>query len=703
LDLRTDTFTATGMKAVAETLAEGGHMELREILLTRTPIGEQGAVALARALPSLPSLTEIDLDQCQVSPDLYTGIKGVLTVSNSVERQAMLDTLLQTDWEEQYNHTCEAFEAFYDTCTDGGVVEIYKLCRTEGGTELYCGYPTANIGDTGVQELSRGLHLFPNLVQIDLRDVSVSSTGIDSLAEALCSTGLPKLKKVFAPRCLRDAGVVSLVRMLPLQPALTTLFLDEHAISTSLYAGVKEILGTSCMVQRQTLLDSLLETDWAGLKKQQLAAIDALDSASEAPKMVKALRQCAGNGGMRLYYHGSGAEPDVSVLAQGLHILPDLQSITLSGNFKSLDGVELLSEALSTASLDYLTKLEIQYSKLGDSGTTAISWAFRHIPQLTELSLNHVHMGDAGTRSLASQLTHLTSLEKLDLSDNGIGPWGAEAIGEFLADGHPTLKEFCMSSNHINSSGATDLGEGLKAGTLPCLTEIELLSSDVQDPGAMAIAGAIPTLPALTKLDLQFSGVAPDLYERIQGIVKATGEGERHALLEALLETEEEEAREQERVFDDFECEVDGVDMSITLALMECKEGGYTELSLECLTDADMEPLVRLLGVLPHLEKLSITESDGITSDGAMVLAQGLAEASLEELCSLTLDTLIDDEGALALARVLPTLPHLRRLDFDGPVSISLIHHMSRIAEAGHDDKEYELGLLLEDYFPEDS
>lgn len=155
----------------------------------------------------------------------------------------------------------------------------------------------------------------------------------------------------------------------------------------------------------------------------------------------------------------------VQKLAEGLHKIPKLASLSLRGINRKTDS------ALETSRVVY----------------TSLGQAFSHCQRLTrlDLSANLLHQGTF----VGACLKDAPKLTSLDLSGNAFQDEGAESLAKVL----PCLKalvEIFLDRNHLTCNGVKSLSKSLKL--LPNLRKLSLKSNLISDAGVASLANSVP-------------------------------------------------------------------------------------------------------------------------------------------------------------------------------------------------------------------
>ena len=112
-----------------------------------------------------------------------------------------------------------------------------------------------------------------------------------------------------------------------------------------------------------------------------------------------------------------------------------------------------------------LTRFDLSYNKLGESGAYEVSKALQANLTLKHFFLSSNTIGVRGALSIAVALCHNHTLEDLDISNNEILNDGAIAIAECLKTNR-TLKFLNVSHNNITEIGVTEVIEVMKINSV---------------------------------------------------------------------------------------------------------------------------------------------------------------------------------------------------------------------------------------------
>ncbi|XP_078598246.1 NLR family CARD domain-containing protein 4-like [Branchiostoma floridae x Branchiostoma japonicum] len=224
-------------------------------------------------------------------------------------------------------------------------------------------------------------------------------------------------------------------------------------------------------------------------------------------------------------------------------------------------GMRTLVPAL--CQLTRLIKLDISKNDIGDPELECLAAILHHLTAMKVLVLTETGISDLGISSLIKALPHLVQLQVLDVSWNNIGDSGIVSLVQTLCqpsslnmEQNPlgdkslttaphcnnTLQELYIGGNRprrvfFRPRRVTGAGLGRVAqliSALPALTRLDMRGyncrtpTHLSDTAAMALAEALPRLPALERLDLYYISMEPAGF---QAVVQAA---EEHSTLERL-------------------------------------------------------------------------------------------------------------------------------------------------------------------------
>ncbi|XP_072892029.1 ribonuclease inhibitor-like [Hemitrygon akajei] len=278
---------------------------------------------------------------------------------------------------------------------------------------------------SGAEDLASALSTNPSLTELDLSDNKLGDSGVKLVSAALRNPEC-KIQKLWLRKVgLTDSGAEDLASALSTNPSLTKLDLSDNKLGDS---GVK-------------LVSAALRNPECKIQKLWLWKVGLTDS-----------------------------------------------------------GAEDLASALSTN--PSLTVLDLSLNKLGDPGVKLVSAALRNPEcKIQKLWLDNVGLTDSGAEDLVSALSTNPSLTKLDLSYNELGDSGVKLVSEALRNPECKIQTLWLRDVGLTDSGAEDLVSALS--TNPSLTDLDLRSNSLTDRSVPALRRLILTLPSLEWIRLE--------------------------------------------------------------------------------------------------------------------------------------------------------------------------------------------------------
>ncbi|XP_035690074.1 NLR family CARD domain-containing protein 3-like [Branchiostoma floridae] len=217
----------------------------------------------------------------------------------------------------------------------------------------------------------------------------------------------------------------------------------------------------------------------------------------------------------------------MSTLVPALCQLTRLIKLDISGNAIGDPGLECLAAILHN--LTAMKVLILRSTDISDSGISALIKAVPHLVQLQVLNVSLNYIGDSGIVSLVQTLCQPSSL---DMEQNPPGDKSLTTAPHY----NTTLQELYIGENdEVTGAGLGRVAQLISV--LPALTRLDMsrrwdTPAHLSDTAAMALAEALPRLPALERLDLEHISMEPAGF---QAVVQAA---EEHPTLKWLYYTE---------------------------------------------------------------------------------------------------------------------------------------------------------------------
>ncbi|KAI4534245.1 hypothetical protein MG293_015105 [Ovis ammon polii] len=606
------------------------------ISLSGNALGDEGVALLARLLPGLGSLQSLN------SASQHIILRGD-------KRGSLKDCQLEP---LSLSHLCKSLEK----CP--GPLEVQLSCEV--------------LSDQSLETL---LHHLPQLPQLSLLQLSQTQLPPRSpllLADlfSLC----PQVQKVdlrrFTDCGLRQEHVEPLCCLLSKCEDLNQLELSECHFKPEHMPRLAASLNQALQLAELTVeepwvgragLPKLLEvcarasgniTEISISETQQQLCIQLEFPHQENPEAVA----------LRLAHCDLGTHQNL-LARQLMETCAQLRQLSLS-QVNLCDASSLLLQSL-LLSLSELKNFRLTYSCVSSKGLAHLTSGLSHCHRLEELDLSNNQLGDEGTKVLLGALEGKCRLKRLDLSHLPLGGSTLAVLTQGL--GHMTLlQSLRLSRSNINDVGCCHLSKALRAAT--SLEELSLSHNQIGNTGAQDLAAVLPGLPELRKIDLSANGIGPAGGARLAESLTLC----RH-LEELMLGCNALE-----------DCTALGLARGLPQHLR------VLHLPSSHLSPEGVLSLGQALDGCPHVEEISLAENS--LAGGVPRFHQGLPVLRQLDLVSCEIDNqtakpltasfvlcpalekimlswnLLGDEAAAELARVLPQMGRLKRVEYDGHI-----------------------------------
>ena len=194
-----------------------------------------------------------------------------------------------------------------------------------------------------------------------------------------------------------------------------------------------------------------------------------------------------------------------AVIARSLHQASNLQELNLSGNPMD-SGVRDLAENLHHT--EHLQKLMLNDVHMGDQECWLLATSLRHVTKLQVLELSKNPLGHR-IIELTRHLHTVPHLTELNLMNTQMGEEEVIAVARTLKS-VPELKELCLSNNPL-SHGIIELLTYLH--TVPHLTELNLMNTQMGEEEVIVVARTLKSVPELKKLCLSNNPLSHGIIE----------------------------------------------------------------------------------------------------------------------------------------------------------------------------------------------
>ncbi|XP_053519164.1 protein NLRC5 isoform X3 [Artibeus jamaicensis] len=661
-----------------------------EVKLSCVALSDQSLDTLLWHLPSIPQLSLLQLSQTPLSarsPVLLARLFSLCPRVQKVDLRSLHEVTVNFRSSKEQKGGCCGF-------TGCGLSQdhVETLCRSLRTCEdlSQLDLSANQLGDDGLRCLLKGLPQLPISASLNLSGNSMSQESALCLVETLPSC--PRVREATMNLGSEQSFWIHFSRQEETEKTLRLtecIFRPEHM--TRLAAGLSQAwqltelsLMRCCLsledlavllslVRRPGGLLSLrVEERWMGraglLALRQVCAqvsgnvteISISETQQQLCIQLRFPRQENPEAvALRLAYCDLG-------IHHSLHVrrLMDrctwLRRLSLSQVNICTAGSQLLQSLLSHSEL---RQFRLASSRVSPEGQAHLASGLSHCHQLEELDLSNSQLGEEkGSLVLKKALEDKYWLQKLDLSHFPLDVSTLAVLTEALS--HMTLlRSLSLSRNDIDDIGCYRLSRALRAAT--SLEELGLSHNQIGDTGAQHIAALLPTLPELRKIDLSANGIGPT-----GGVQLA----ESLALCEHLEELM-------------LGCNPLGDLTALRLARRLPQHLRVLHLQSSRLGPEGALSLGQALDGCPHLEEISLAENSlagqvphlhrglpllrqidlvscEIDNQAAKPLAAGFMVCpALEEI--LLSWNLLGDEAAAELARVLPRMDRLKRVDLE--------------------------------------
>uniref|UniRef100_F7ID48 Protein NLRC5 n=1 Tax=Callithrix jacchus TaxID=9483 RepID=F7ID48_CALJA len=287
-------------------------------------------------------------------------------------------------------------------------------------------------------------------------------------------------------------------------------------------------------------------------------------------------------------------------LASGLGHCHHLEELEWSNTEFDEEGTKALMRALEEKWM--LKRLDLSHLLLNGSTLDLLTRGLSHMTLLQSLRLNRNSIGDVDCCHLSEALRAATSLEELDLSYNQIGDAGVGYLATILPR-LPELRKIDLSANSISPAGGVKLAESL--ALCRCLEELMLGCNDLGDHTALELAQELPQHLRVLRCPAPENNLAEGVPRFCKGL--------------PLL-----------RRIDLVSCKIDNQTAKLlTSSFTLCPALEVILLSWNLLGDEAAAELAQVLPRMGRLKRVDL-EKNQITARGAWLLAEGLAQSSVQ-------------------------------------------------------------------------
>ena len=432
---------------------------LTNLYLGGNQIGNMGASALADALTVNRSLTYLYLHSNPIGDIGISALADALKINNS------LGTLYLS-----YNQLIGA----------AGAAALASAFQVNTSLRVL-GLADTAIGDIGATAIANALQINTSLNSIDLTDNQIGNNGTIALAGAL-ESNQSLISLYLGDNNIADAGATVLITALQNNYSLTTLdyIQDPLASNPISQANVTQI---SALLARNTAV---------------IQAITRLKNNDNTLTILDLSNMQINDAGAILI--GAVLKNNTSLL--NLNFYGDPFGYVVYGHSIRSIGAQALAEALKINNT--LTKLNLAYNPIGDTGAGAFALMLQSNNNLDYLGLEESGITAAGAQLLAAALPTNMTLKTIVLANNSIGDLGVIAIANAL-NSNTSITSLQLAGCSISDIGVNAIAMMLQNNSV--LTQLTLHYNPITDAGVIAIASALKANTILTYLDLSGSEI----------------------------------------------------------------------------------------------------------------------------------------------------------------------------------------------------
>ncbi|XP_070244502.1 protein NLRC5 isoform X4 [Bos mutus] len=633
-----------------------------EVQLSCEVLSDQSLETLLHHLPQLPQLSLLQLSQMQLPPESPLLLADLFSLCPQVQKVDLRSlrhlTLHLRSSEEQEDRCC--------WFTDCGLRQehVEPLCGLLSKCEdLHQLDLSANLlGDDGLRCLLECLPKVPISGSLDLSHNSMSQESVLCLVEALPSC--PRLREASVNLGSKQSFWIHFSRQEETGKTLRLSechFKPEHmprlAASLSQALQLTELTLTWCFpgLEQLTVLLGLLtwptgvltlrvEEPWVG----RVGVLTLLEVCAQASGNITGISISETQKQLCIQLEFPHQENPEAVALRLAHC--DL------GTHQNLLARKLMETCAR------LRQLSLSQVNLCDASSLLLQSLLLSLSELKNFSLSNNQLGDEGTKVLLGALEGKCRLKTLDLSHLPLGGSTLAVLTQGL--GHMTLlQSLRLSKSNIDDVGCCHLSKALRAAT--SLEELSLSHNQIGNTGAQDLAAVLPGLPELRKIDLSANGIGPAGGARLAESLTLC----RH--LEELM----------------LGCNALGDCTALGLAKGLPQHLRVLHLPSSHLSPEGVLSLGQALDGCPHVEEISLAENS--LAGGVPRFHQGFPVLRKLDLVSCEIDNqtakplaasfvlclaleeimlswnLLGDEAAAELARVLPQMGRLKRMDLE--------------------------------------
>jgi Ran GTPase-activating protein 1 len=200
----------------------------------------------------------------------------------------------------------------------------------------------------------------------------------------------------------------------------------------------------------------------------------------------------------------TGAAP----LVPFLQVRRSLRTLRINNNGLGPEGGRMIADALYEAAraneannqVSNLRTIIIGRNRLENGSSEAFARAFAAHSQLREVRMPQNGIRPDGIVTLLGGLDKCTALRYLDLQDNTFTTKGAMALAAALP-AWSELERLNIGDCMLNPDGALEVAKALNVAR-PSLLYLNMTYAEMDDKGALTLAGALLSMPGMKQLEL---------------------------------------------------------------------------------------------------------------------------------------------------------------------------------------------------------
>nr|XP_055073075.1 protein NLRC5-like [Misgurnus anguillicaudatus] len=692
LDLSNNNLQDSGVKKLHNGL-QNTNCQLHKLRLSDCSIGEEGYVALSRAVRSNPShLIELDLSEND------PGESGVKLIYDLIQDQ---DCALKNVRLLKSSSAAEIFKYLSETLGINPLLQRelnlndHKLNNTRVKQicdllkDKHCRLNKLILSDCSIEEegyvaLCSAVRSNPShLIELDLSGNDPGESGVkliyDLIQDQNCA--LKKVRLLQSPSSEEARQYLNKVvgKEILLQRDLN---LNDHKLQDSRLLQICDLLK-----DKHCRLNTLILSG-CGLTEESCSALASVLRSKSCLKELDMSNNNLQDSGVKKLHNGlentncqlhklrlSGCgltEKSCSALASVLRSKSGLKELDMSNNNLQDSGVKTLHNGLENTNCQ-LHKLRLSGCGLTEESCSAFASVLRSKSGLKELDMSNNNLQDSGVKKLHNGLQNTNcQLHKLGLSGCGLTEESCSALASVLRS-KSGLKELDMSNNNLQDSGVKKLHNGLE-NTNCQLHKLRLSDCSIGEEGYVALYSAVRSNPShLIELDL--SGNDPGesgvkhIYDLIQDhkcalkkvrFLKSRAAEEACDHLNQVIDVHPLLLKEL-NLSDNKLGDLDGEKLSALLMDSHSKVKKIILNNCE-LTEKQCSAVAALLSCVKEIEM----NNSRLMDSGVKQICDELKKPQCQLQILRLSDCSIGEEGYVALCSAIRSNPHLIELDLSG-------------------------------------